>query len=148
MDAHSNVKITGKLINEHIRKCEAENVTSTTINDELSEIDPDNHKVNDLSVHCKYYTQPEFNTTFSLSKNCSIMHANNRSSEANLKEFTNYLNDLNIKFIFIILYETWAKEHNTDMHIIIMTIIQESVDHFMYLWERQLLSIEHLDFVA
>ena len=77
-----------------------------------------------LSVHCKYYTYPKFNTTFSVSKKISIMHANIRSSEANLKEFTYYLNDLNIEFIFIILYETWAKEHNTDMHIIIMTIIQ------------------------
>ena len=51
MDAHNNVNITGKLINEHKRKCEAENATTSTINDELSEIDPDKHMANDLSAH-------------------------------------------------------------------------------------------------
>ena len=71
---------------------------------------------NDLSAHCRYYTQPEFNTTFSVSKKFAIIHANIGSSEANLKEYTYYLNDLNIEFTFIILSETWAKEHNTDMH--------------------------------
>ena len=118
MDAHNNVNITGKLINEHKRKCEAENATTSTINDELSEIDPDKHMANDLSAHCRYYTQLEFNITFSVSKKFSIIHANIGSTEANLKEYTYYLNDLNIEFTFIILSETWAKEHNTDMHII------------------------------
>ena len=63
---------------------------------------------------------PSLNLTqpFQLVKYFPFIHANIRSSEANLKEFTYYLNNLNIEFTFIILSETWAKEHNTDMHII------------------------------
>ena len=58
---------------------------------------------NDLSKKCNYYNQAEFNAAFSANRNLSIMHANIRSSEANLKEFSYYLNDLNVhvEFTFI-----------------------------------------------
>ena len=108
--------IMGSTINKTLLHCEDANAPNSSANDELSEIDPDKYLKYDLSKNCNYYNQAEFNATFSANRNFSIIHANIRSSEANLKELSYYLNDLNVEFTFIILSETWATNQNTDMH--------------------------------
>ena len=108
IDMHNKVNIMGSTINKTLLHCEHANIPNNSANDELSEIDPDKCIQNNLSKKCNYYNQAEFNATFSANRNLSIMHTNIRSSEANLKEFSYYLNEINVEFTFIILSETWA----------------------------------------
>ena len=48
----------------------------------------------------------------SFQDNIAILHTNIRSSEHKLNNFMYYVNNLNIKFSFIGISETWATKHN------------------------------------
>ena len=87
----------------------------STNNDFLIEIDPDhNSSPNGVEKQCTYYydTSNEFNNAMSFQDNISILHTNICSSEHKLNDFMYYVNNLNIKFSFIGISETWATKHN------------------------------------
>ena len=48
----------------------------------------------------------------SFQDNISILHTNICSSEHKLNDFMYYVSNLNIKFSFIGISETWATKHN------------------------------------
>ena len=80
----------------------------------LSNIDPDINLINVNSQnHCKYYNITDFNSeTAKLEDNyISILATNLRSSNKNLHQFINYINNLNTNWTFIKITETWGKPH-------------------------------------
>ena len=86
----------------------------STNNDFLIEIDPDhNASPNGVEKQCTYYdTSNEFNNAMSFQDNISILHTNICSSEHKLNDFMYYINNLNIKFSFLGISETWETKHN------------------------------------
>ena len=94
----------------------------STNNDFLIEIDPDhNSSPNCVEKQYKYDdTLNEFNQAMSFHDNISILHTNICSSEHKCDDFMNYVNNLNIKFSFIGISETWATKHNDHLLIIII----------------------------
>ena len=87
----------------------------STNNDFLIEkIDPDhNSSPNGVEKQCKYYdTSNEFNKPMSFQDDISILHTNICSLDHKLNDFMYYVNNLNIKFSFIGISETWETKHN------------------------------------
>ena len=79
-----------------------------TQNNFLSNIDPDINLINVNSQnHCKYYNITDFNSeTAKLEDNyISILATNLRSSNKNLHQFINYINNLNTNWTFIKITE-------------------------------------------
>ena len=86
----------------------------STNNDFLIENDPDhNSSPNGVEKQCTYYDKSnEFNNAMSFQDNISSLHTNICSSEHKLNDYMYYVNNLNIKFYFILISETWATKHN------------------------------------
>ena len=86
----------------------------------LIDSDPDvqfyNDQFNNLLQTCDYYTEDSLNKKISdlcIPPRCfSLVHSNVRSAQKNLSKLELYLNNLDTKFSFIALTETWLKEHN------------------------------------
>ena len=82
----------------------------STNNDGLMELDPDHNTLENYSVKkCSNYdTSLEFNKSFCSQNNIYILHLHICSSQHKLTDLTCYLENLNIKFSFIGIGETWA----------------------------------------
>ena len=66
-----------------------------------------------LKKRCKYYdTSFEFNKAMPFQDNISILHTNICSSKHKVNDFMYYVNNLNSKFCFIGISETWATKYN------------------------------------
>ena len=73
----------------------------------LCDIDPDlNYYYHNNSIKSEYYTEKQFNNTFSDNNNLSILHLNIRSVPLHFSEFLCYLDTLDIEFKIIALSET------------------------------------------
>ena len=93
----------------------------STNNDFLIKIDPDhNTSPNGVEKQCQNYdTSLEFNKAMHSQHNISLLHTNICSSEHKLNDFMYYVNNLNIKFSFIGISETWANklyDHLLNIH--------------------------------
>ena len=94
-------------------------ITISSNNDCFSNIDPDVQ----LSQHCAhqqctYYDSKLFNTKFSGTNHISMIHTNIRSSKKNLRDFLCNIENLNIKFNFIVLTENWGNSDNAPLYVI------------------------------
>ena len=95
------------------------NITISSNNNFFLNIDPDVQ----LSQHCahqqcKYYDSKLFNSKFSGTNHISMIHTNIRSSKKNLRDFLCNIENLKIKFNFIVLTETWENSDNTSLNVI------------------------------
>ena len=78
----------------------------------LCDIDPDlNYYYHNNSIKSEYYTEKQFNNTFSDNNNLSILHLNIRSVPLHFSEFLCYLDTLDIEFKIIALSETGINNH-------------------------------------
>ena len=86
--------------------------------DTMAEIDPDKNNVlpNALKNQCKSYdTSFQFNKGTNKHNNIAILHTNICSSIKKLKDFMYNIDNLDTKFHFIGLSETWATIANQDL---------------------------------
>ena len=79
-------------------------------NDVFKQIDLDLH-MHSIRQQCKSYSEDEFNEKFADSQHISLIHVNICSSKKNLRNFMCSINNLNIKFSFIVLSEMWGYSH-------------------------------------
>ena len=85
----------------------------------LSDIDPDfNYLHNNRTVNSDYFTEQEFNKTFSNNLNFSLMHLNIRSLPLHFTELLCYLDTLDIEFKIIALSETAINSSHTSYTIL------------------------------
>lgn len=84
------------------------------------ELDPDSNFFSELG-NCEYYIEDKFNDLLLQKKfdnNClSLLHINIRSLQRNLHGLTNLLENLELKFSFIGITETWLRDssHHSDI---------------------------------
>ena len=62
--------------------------------------------------------EDEFNEKFTDSQHISLKHVNIRSSKKNLRDFMRSINNLNIKFSFIVLSEIWGDSNDAMLNFI------------------------------
>ena len=86
-------------------------------NDVFKQIDPDLH-MHSIKQQCKSYSEDEFNEKFADSHHISLIHVNIRSSKKNLRDFMCSINNLNIKFSFIVLSEIWGDSNDAMLNVI------------------------------
>ena len=86
-------------------------------NDVFKQIDPDLH-MHSIRQQCKSYSEDEFNEKFADSQHISLIHVNIRSSKKNLRDFMCSINNLNIKFSFIVLSEIWGDSNDAMLNVI------------------------------
>ena len=80
-------------------------------------------KQTDLHMHsireqCKSYPEDEFKENSADSQHKSLIHVNIRSSTKNLRNFMCSINNLNIKFSFIVLSEIWGDSNDAMLNVI------------------------------
>ena len=94
-------------------------ITSSN-NDFLADIDPDIQLAQSaIQNQCKQYNFDEFNNSFpNLQNSLSMIHVNIRSSQKNLIDFICNLENLNVRFHFIVLSETWGTHDKAKLNII------------------------------
>ena len=87
---------------------------------ELSNVDPDrNYLTRHSQTMCSYHNDSSFNDAYkNYNTRFSLFHANIRSIPRNLDQLTFYLQNLNIDFSVIALFETWLKPCNKDIYFI------------------------------
>ena len=84
----------------------------------MCDIDPDlNYYYHNNSIKSEYYTEKQFNNTFSDNNNLSILHLNIRSVPLHFSEFLCYLDTLDLEFKIIALSETGINNHHTVYNI-------------------------------
>ena len=84
----------------------------------LCDIDPDlNYYYHNNSIKSEYYTEKQFNNTFSDNNNLSILHLNIRSVPLHFSEFLCYLDTLDLEFKIIALSETGINNHHAVYNI-------------------------------
>ena len=88
-----------------------------TNNDNLFQIDPDLNVSSNLSKrHCQNFeTSLDLKTKYGSKENIAFLHSNICSPGKKLKDFSYYLEGLDISFSFIGLSETWATKTNEDI---------------------------------
>ena len=89
----------------------------------LHDVDPDFNFYNEMAEfnsrhECKYYLEKSFNRNLGdqADNAFSILHLNIRSIPKNLGNFTSFISNLNLKFAFIGLSETWLNENNCTLY--------------------------------
>ena len=83
----------------------------------LSNVDPDlNFMQNDKLLNCNYYTESEFNNSFTTSNTFSIYHVNIRSLPRNICKLEYYLEEITRKFDIIAISESWLKDYNKSLY--------------------------------
>ena len=84
----------------------------------LCDIDPDlNYYYHNNSIKSEYYTEKQFNNTFSDNNNLSILRLNIRSVPLHFSEFLCYLDTLDLEFKIIALSETGINNHHAVYNI-------------------------------
>ena len=84
----------------------------------LCDIDPDlYYYYHNNSIKSEYYTEKQFNNTFSDNNNLSILHLNIRSVPLHFSEFLCFLDTLDIEFKIIALSETGINIHHAVYNI-------------------------------
>ena len=71
------------------------------------DIDPDRNFYNALDVHCRYYTDLQFNDCYDMCSGMSMFNINCGSMHRNFNKLCDYLNSFIRKFVIIWLSETW-----------------------------------------
>ena len=78
-------------------------------NDFFVDIDPDtNMNTTSMKKQCANYNHLKFNNSFTEQKYIYFLHTNIRCTKKNLNDFLCSINNLHIKFTFIILSEIWG----------------------------------------
>ena len=84
----------------------------------LCDIDPDlYYYYHNNSIKSEYYTEKQFNNTFSDNNNLSILHLNIRSVPLHFSEFLCYLDTVDLEFKIIALSETGINNHHAVYNI-------------------------------
>ena len=84
----------------------------------LCDIDLDfNYYYHNNSIKTEYYTEKQFNNSFSDNNNLSILHLNIRSVPLHFSEFLCYIDTLDIEFKIIALSETGINNHHAVYNI-------------------------------
>ena len=114
--SHVNDRIMASIVDDNHNQ--VEHITSSN-NDILAEIDPDVQIIkSSIMNQCKQYNFAEFNNAFTNQQNISMIHLNIRSSQKNLIDFVCNLDNLIVKFDFIILSETWGTDDKAKLNVI------------------------------
>ena len=90
------------LYNDQIHFSESDkDLKETGNNDFLSDIDSDIGLHSIQNNQCSYYNIAEFNSDNTIKNHISILAVNIRSLNKNFKQFLNYINSLEMKWLFI-----------------------------------------------
>ena len=114
--SHVNDRIMASIVDDNHNQ--VEHITSSN-NDILAEIDPDVQIIKSAIMNqCKQCNFTEINNAFTNQQNISMIHLNIRSSQKNLMDFVCNLDNLIVKFDFIILSETWGTDDKAKLNVI------------------------------
>lgn len=84
--------------------------TEYKMQDIENNIDPENNLLININNSCSYYTDEQFNITFQLVHDISMIHFNSRSLYANFQSIKDYLRQLKNLFSIIAISETWLND--------------------------------------
>ena len=113
-----NERTMRNVLQEHNHSVTSDNDIHSN-NDCLAHIDPDSQITrNGLVSQCKYYDEKQFNNIVIGNSNISMIHTNIRSSQKNLRDFVCSIDNLGIRFNFIVLTEIWGDSDKAQLNTI------------------------------